>query len=154
MSDGPREERVRELATKTTDTLYQENGPIAADSVIIAEIERALRTAAREAVAATEREIERLRRCMDRQAEAMHPDYGPCDSMGTDGTCAACEQVKQRAEEAERMQEELTELRAYKRDTEARLQALETIATLGEGRIRVDYKDVPEEDDEARKKKR
>ena len=58
-----------------------------------------------------------------------------------------------RAEEAERMQEELTELRAYRRDTEARLQALETIATLGEGRIRVDYKDVPEEDDEARKRK-
>jgi hypothetical protein len=58
-----------------------------------------------------------------------------------------------RAEEAERMQEELTELRAYRRDAEARLQALETIATLGEGRIRVDYKDVPEEDDEARKKK-
>ena len=44
------------------------------------------------------------------------------------------------------------ELRAYRRDTEARLQALETIATLGEGRIRVDYKDVPEDDDEARKR--
>lgn len=58
-----------------------------------------------------------------------------------------------RAEEAERMQEELTELRAYKRDTEARLQALETIATLGEGRVRVDYKDVPEDDAEARKRK-
>ena len=58
-----------------------------------------------------------------------------------------------RAEEAERMQEELEELRAYRRDTEARLQALETIATLGEGRIRVDYKDVPEDDD-ARKRKR
>jgi len=59
-----------------------------------------------------------------------------------------------RAEETERMQEELTELRAYKRDTEARLQALETIATLGEGRVRVDYRDVREEDDdEARKKK-
>lgn len=58
-----------------------------------------------------------------------------------------------RAEEAERMQEELSELRAYRRDTEARLQALETIATLGEGRIRVDYKDVPEDDDEARKRK-
>ena len=53
----------------------------------------------------------------------------------------------------EGMQEELTELRAYKRDTEARLQALETIATLGEGRVRVDYKDVPEDDDEARKRK-
>ncbi len=58
-----------------------------------------------------------------------------------------------RAEETERMQEELTELRAYKRDTEARLQALETIATLGEGRIRVDYKDAPEDDDEARKRR-
>jgi Tfp pilus assembly protein PilO len=58
-----------------------------------------------------------------------------------------------RAEETERMQEELTELRAYKRDTEARLQALETIATLGEGRVRVDYKGVPEDDDEARKRK-
>ena len=57
-----------------------------------------------------------------------------------------------RAEEAERMQEELTELRAYRRDTEARLQALETIATLGEGRIRVDYKDIPEGDDDARKR--
>lgn len=58
-----------------------------------------------------------------------------------------------RAEETERMQEELTELRAYKRDTEARLQALETIATLGEGRIRVDYKDVRDDDEEVRKKK-
>ena len=58
-----------------------------------------------------------------------------------------------RAEEAERMQEELSELRAYRRDTEARLQALETIATLGEGRVRVDYKDVPEDDDEARKRR-
>jgi hypothetical protein len=62
-----------------------------------------------------------------------------------------------RAEQTERMQEELAELRAYKQDTEARLQALETIATLGESRIRVDYKDVPhnddEDDDEARKRK-
>jgi hypothetical protein len=58
-----------------------------------------------------------------------------------------------RAEETERMQAELTELRAYRRDTEARLQALETIATLGEGRIRVDYKDVPEDEDEKRKRK-
>ena len=58
-----------------------------------------------------------------------------------------------RAEEAERVQEELTELRAYRRDTEARLQALETIATLGEGRIRVDYKDVPEEDEDSKKRK-
>ncbi len=58
-----------------------------------------------------------------------------------------------RAEETERMQEELTELRAYKKDTEARLQALETIATLGEGRIRVDYKDVPKDDDEERKRR-
>ena len=58
-----------------------------------------------------------------------------------------------RAEEAERMQEELTELRAYRRDAEARLQALETIATLGEGRIRVDYKDIPEDDDELQKRK-
>jgi len=58
-----------------------------------------------------------------------------------------------RAEETERMQEELSELREYKRDTEARLQALETIATLGEGRIRVDYKDVPEDDDEERKRR-
>lgn len=58
-----------------------------------------------------------------------------------------------RAEEADRMREELTELRAYRRDTEARLQALETIATLGEGRIRVDYKDVPEDDEKARKRK-
>ena len=52
-----------------------------------------------------------------------------------------------RAEEAERMREELTELRAYRRDTEARLQALETIATLGEGRIRVDYKENEEKRD-------
>jgi Tfp pilus assembly protein PilO len=58
-----------------------------------------------------------------------------------------------RAEETERMQEELTELRSYKQDTEARLQALETIATLGEGRIRVDYKDVPEDDEEKRKRR-
>lgn len=58
-----------------------------------------------------------------------------------------------RAEETERMEEELSELRAYKRDTEARLQALETIATLGEGRIRVDYKDLPDDDDEKRKRK-
>lgn len=58
-----------------------------------------------------------------------------------------------RAEDAERMREELGELRAYRRDTEARLQALETIATLGEGRIRVDYKDVPEDEDSARKRK-
>ncbi len=50
-----------------------------------------------------------------------------------------------RAEEAERMREELTELRAYRRDTEARLQALETIATLGEGRIRVDYREARED---------
>jgi hypothetical protein len=56
-----------------------------------------------------------------------------------------------RAEETERMQEELTELRAYRRDTEARLQALETIATLGEGRVRIDYKDVGD-DDETRKR--
>ncbi len=59
-----------------------------------------------------------------------------------------------RAEETERMQEELTELRAYKRDTEARLQALETIATLGEGRIRVDYKETRDEDDEEEARKR
>lgn len=59
-----------------------------------------------------------------------------------------------RAEETERMQEELSELRAYKLDTEARLQALETIATLGEGRIRVDYKDLSEDDNEERKRKR
>jgi len=59
-----------------------------------------------------------------------------------------------RAEQAEQMQEELAELRAYKQDTEARLQALETIATLGEGRVRVDYKDVRNDDeDEARKRK-
>lgn len=58
-----------------------------------------------------------------------------------------------RAEETERMKEELTELREYRRDTEARLQALETIATLGEGRIRVDYKDVPDDDDEKRKRR-
>jgi hypothetical protein len=58
-----------------------------------------------------------------------------------------------RAEEAERMKEELTELRAYKRDTEARLQALETIATLGEGRMRVDYEDSSDdEEEEARKR--
>lgn len=58
-----------------------------------------------------------------------------------------------RAEEAERMKEELTELRAYKRDTEARLQALETIATLGEGRIRVDYKEARDDEDESQKRK-
>ena len=57
-----------------------------------------------------------------------------------------------RAEEAERMQEELTELRAYRQDAEARLQALETIATLGEGRFRVDYDQVPEDDDPRKKK--
>lgn len=57
-----------------------------------------------------------------------------------------------RAEEAERMQEELTELREYRRDTEARLQALETIATLGEGRVRVDYQDVPEDESERKRK--
>jgi hypothetical protein len=53
------------------------------------------------------------------------------------------------------MQEELAELRAYKQDTEARLQALETIATLGEGRIRVDYDERPEneDDDEIRRRK-
>ncbi len=55
-----------------------------------------------------------------------------------------------RAEEAERMREELEELRAYRRDTEARLQALETIATLGEGRVRIDYREVPEDDEEAK----
>lgn len=59
-----------------------------------------------------------------------------------------------RTKETERMREELTELRAYRRDTEARLQALETIATLGEGRVRVDYKEQPEDDEEARKRKR
>lgn len=53
-----------------------------------------------------------------------------------------------RAEEAERMREELGELRAYRRDTEARLQALETIATLGEGRIRVDYKESRDEEED------
>ena len=58
-----------------------------------------------------------------------------------------------RAEQAELMQGELAELRAYKQDTEARLQALETIATLGEGRIRVDYDEQPEDDDEIRKRK-
>jgi hypothetical protein len=57
-----------------------------------------------------------------------------------------------RAEEAERMQEELSELRAYKRDTEARLQALETIATLGEGRVRVDYRELREDDDDAQRR--
>jgi hypothetical protein len=57
-----------------------------------------------------------------------------------------------RAAEAERMQEELSELRAYKRDTEARLQALETIATLGEGRLRVDYRELREDEDEAQKR--
>ena len=59
-----------------------------------------------------------------------------------------------RAEEAEHMREELSELRAYKRDTEARLQALETIATLGEGRIRVDYDDVPEDDEGERRERK
>jgi len=57
-----------------------------------------------------------------------------------------------RAEEAERLHEELSELRAYRRDTEARLQALETIATLGEGRVRVDYRELREDDDEAQKR--
>jgi len=52
-----------------------------------------------------------------------------------------------RADEAERMREELTELRAYRRDTEARLQALETIATLGEGRVRVGYEKPHDEDE-------
>lgn len=52
-----------------------------------------------------------------------------------------------RAEQVERMREELEELRAYRRDTEARLQALETIATLGEGGARIDYRDFPEDDD-------
>ena len=55
-----------------------------------------------------------------------------------------------RAEQAERMQEELSELRAYKQDTEARLQALETIATLGEGRFRVDYKELKDDEDQTR----
>lgn len=59
-----------------------------------------------------------------------------------------------RAEETERMREELSELRAYKRDTEARLQALETIATLGEGRSRVDHEDDSEKDDRAIKRRR
>lgn len=58
-----------------------------------------------------------------------------------------------RAEEAERMREELAELRAYRRDTESRLQALETIATLGEDRIRVDYEDVSEDEDDRRGRK-
>ena len=58
-----------------------------------------------------------------------------------------------RAEETERMREELTELRAYKQDTEARLQALETIATLGEGRVRVDYKDPRDDEETVRKRK-
>ena len=56
-----------------------------------------------------------------------------------------------RAEETERMQEELSELRAYRRDTEARLQALETIATLGENRIRIQDEDARDEDDRALK---
>ena len=56
-----------------------------------------------------------------------------------------------RAEEAERMREELTELRAYRRDTEARLQALETIATLGEGRVRVNYEESRDEDEHKRR---
>lgn len=59
-----------------------------------------------------------------------------------------------RAEEAEHMREELSELRAYKRDTEARLQALETIATLGEGRIRVDYEEVPKDDEGERRERK
>lgn len=58
-----------------------------------------------------------------------------------------------RAEEADRMREELSELRAYRKDMEARLQALETIATLGEDRIRVDYEDAPEESEETRRRK-
>lgn len=58
-----------------------------------------------------------------------------------------------RAEEAERMREELSELRAYRRDMEARLQALETIATLGEGKIRVDYEEAPGDEDEIRGRK-
>lgn len=58
-----------------------------------------------------------------------------------------------RAEQAEQMREELSELRAYRQDTEARLQALETIATLGEGRFRVDYKDLNEDEDQTRKRK-
>ncbi|KPK17373.1 MAG: hypothetical protein AMJ62_01630 [Myxococcales bacterium SG8_38] len=58
-----------------------------------------------------------------------------------------------RAEEAERMREQLSELRAHRRDMEARLQALETIATLGEDRIRVDYEDVPQEQDDRRGRK-
>ena len=56
-----------------------------------------------------------------------------------------------RAEEAERVREELTELRAYRRDTEARLQALETIATLGEGRVRVNYEESRDEDEHKRR---
>lgn len=51
------------------------------------------------------------------------------------------------------MREELAELRAYRRDTESRLQALETIATLGEDRIRVDYEDVSEDEDDRRGRK-
>jgi hypothetical protein len=58
-----------------------------------------------------------------------------------------------RAEQVELMREELGELRAYKQDTEARLQALETIATLGEGRFRVDYKELREDEDPTRKRK-
>ncbi|MGB8331298.1 MAG: hypothetical protein WCE62_14330 [Polyangiales bacterium] len=58
-----------------------------------------------------------------------------------------------RAEATERMREELAELRAYKQDTEARLQALETIATLGEGRVRIDHDDAPEDEDERRRRK-
>ena len=58
-----------------------------------------------------------------------------------------------RAEQVELMREELGELRAYKQDTEARLQALETIATLGEGRFRVDYEDLKEDEDQTRKRK-
>jgi len=55
-----------------------------------------------------------------------------------------------RAEQVEVMREELSELRAYKQDTEARLQALETIATLGEGRFRVDYKELKDDEDQTR----
>jgi len=59
-----------------------------------------------------------------------------------------------RAEQVEVMREELSELRAYKQDTEARLQALETIATLGEGRFRVDYEGLNEDEDEGPTRKR
>ncbi len=53
-----------------------------------------------------------------------------------------------KAEEVERMREELSELRAYRRETEARLQALETIATLGEDRLRVDPEEVDRHQEE------